>query len=291
MTLRLLYLLCCQVLRWLALLTRSSAARDAELLVLRHEVAVLRRQVARPRLDGADRAVLAGLARLLPGPIWRGLLVRPAPLLGWHRDLVRRRWTYHHRRGRPRVAAELRALVVRLAGRTRPGGSAAATASCAASATGTGSGPARWGPSCSALASIRHPSGRPSRGGSACVRRRPGCWRWTSCTVDTVFLRRVCVLFATQIATRRGQVLGVTAQPAGRGWPGRPATWCWTLRRVLVGSGWCAATGRPRSPPRSMRSLPPRGSRCCACRCGRRGRTPPRSGGWARCGVSCLTGC
>ena len=115
MTLRLLYLLCCQVLQWLALLARSSAARDAELLLLRHEVAILRRQVTRPRVDWADRAVLAGLARLLPRPVWRGLFVQPATLLRWHRDLVRRRWTYPHRRGRPPVAAELRALVLRLA--------------------------------------------------------------------------------------------------------------------------------------------------------------------------------
>ena len=87
MTLRLLYLLFRQVLRWLALLSRSAAARDAELLMLRHEVAVLRRQAARPRVDWADRAVLAGLARLLPRPVWRGLLVQPATLLRWHRDL------------------------------------------------------------------------------------------------------------------------------------------------------------------------------------------------------------
>ena len=115
MTLRLLYLLFCQVLRWLALLARSSVTKDAELLVLRHEVAVLRRQVTRPRVDWADRAVLAGLARLLPRPVWRGLFVRPATLLRWHRDLVRRRWTYPHRRGRPALAAELRELVLRLA--------------------------------------------------------------------------------------------------------------------------------------------------------------------------------
>jgi putative transposase len=66
MTLRLLYLLFCQVMRWLALLAWSSAAKDAELLMLRHEVTVLRRRVTRPRVNWADRAVLAGLARLLP---------------------------------------------------------------------------------------------------------------------------------------------------------------------------------------------------------------------------------
>jgi hypothetical protein len=161
MALRLLYLLFCQVLRWLALLARSTAAKDAELLVLRHEVAVLRRQVTRPRVDWADRAVLAGLARLLPRPAWRGLLVQPATLLRWHRDLVRRRWTYPHRRGRPPVAAKVRALVLRLAKENPTWGIAASMASCAAWGTTAGSGPVRCGRSCSAPASIRHPRGRP----------------------------------------------------------------------------------------------------------------------------------
>ena len=112
MTLRLLYLLFCQVLGWLALLAHSSAVKDAELLMLRHEVAVLRRQVARPRVDWADRAVLAGLARLLPRPAWQGLIVQPTTLLRWHRDLVRRRWKLPASagpsacgRGAPRVGA------------------------------------------------------------------------------------------------------------------------------------------------------------------------------------------
>jgi Transposase IS116/IS110/IS902 family len=89
MALRLLDLSVCQVLGWLALLARRSATKDAEHMVLRHEVAVLRRQVARPPIDWADRAVLAGLSRMLPRSVWRGLFVQPATLLGWHRDLVR----------------------------------------------------------------------------------------------------------------------------------------------------------------------------------------------------------
>jgi putative transposase len=155
MTLRLLYLLFCQVLRWLALLARSSAAKDAELLVLRHELALLRRQVTRPRLDWADRAVLAGLARLLPRPSWRGMLVQPATLLRWHRDLVRRRWTYPHRRGRPTVTAELRALVVRLARENPTWGYRRIHGELRRLGYRASSGRAPCGPSCAAPVSLQ----------------------------------------------------------------------------------------------------------------------------------------
>jgi hypothetical protein len=89
-----LYLVFVRLTGRMALLARSSASKDAELLVLRQEVAVLRRQNPKPRLDRADRAVLAVLARLLPRRVRTSRLVTPGTLLCWHRRLVRWRWTY-----------------------------------------------------------------------------------------------------------------------------------------------------------------------------------------------------
>jgi putative transposase len=105
---------------WIALLARSSAAKDAELLVLRHEVAVLRRQHPKPNLDWADRAVLAALARLLPRQPRAARLVTPATLLRWHRRLVCWRWTYPRRGGRPPVGARL-AMLIEGPARENPG--------------------------------------------------------------------------------------------------------------------------------------------------------------------------
>ena len=114
-SLRLLYLIFRQVLGLVLLSCRTSSAKDIELLVLRHEVAVLRRTNPRPRLDWADRAVFAALARRLPHALRCHRLVTPDTILRWHRRLVRRRWTYPNRAGRPPIDDVLAALVMRMA--------------------------------------------------------------------------------------------------------------------------------------------------------------------------------
>jgi hypothetical protein len=116
MAFRLAYLMLARALSWLALLARSEAVKDVEILVLRHEVAVLRRHNPRPTLSWVDRALLSALSRLLQVDPRRLRLVSPRTLLRWHAQLVARRWSYPQRQpGRPTTSPTVRALVLRMA--------------------------------------------------------------------------------------------------------------------------------------------------------------------------------
>ena len=113
---KLAYLTLCRSIQALVLLARGDTAKDLEILVLRHQLAVLRRQVPRPKLELADRALLAAVSRVLPRARWSCFLVKPETLLRWHRRLVAGAWTYPHRQtGRPSLDQETQQLIVRLA--------------------------------------------------------------------------------------------------------------------------------------------------------------------------------
>src|SRR6266536_3693799 len=116
MVLSLVYWMLRRLLELLLLWRRSEREKEIEILVLRHQLRVLERQVARPQLRPDDRALLAAFSRSLPRRAWPSFFVTPATLLRWHRELVSRRWTYPHRRpGRPGTPVEVRELVLRLA--------------------------------------------------------------------------------------------------------------------------------------------------------------------------------
>jgi putative transposase len=213
MALRFFYLAFCAVLRILVR-RRGDIAREAEIVILRDEVAVLRRTAGRARLDWADRAVISALAGLLSRDRRDRLVVTPATLLGWHRDLARRRWCSRCRRpGRPAVGAETGELIVRLA-RENP----------------------RWGyqrivgelAKVGIVVSATTVRRTLARSGLEPAPRRDGpTWREflraqtdgvLACDffcVDTILLRRVYVLFFIELSTRRVHLAGVTRNPNG----------------------------------------------------------------------------
>lgn len=111
-----LYLFTRRVLELIVLLGRGDRAKELEILVLRHELSILRRQVGQPRFEPRDRVLLAAFSRVLPRRSWNAFSVRPETLLHWHRRLVARHWTYPHRRpGRPPISRDVRELILRLA--------------------------------------------------------------------------------------------------------------------------------------------------------------------------------
>ena len=147
------------LVRCLTVLTRHQASKDAEILVLRHENAVLRRQVGRVRYEPGDRLWLAALSRLVPRRQWGEVfMVTPATLLAWHRQLVARKWDYASRRrpGRPSTAAAIRKLVIRMATENPAWG----TGGCKANRSGsaTRSPPPRSGRSCTTPGSAPRPA-------------------------------------------------------------------------------------------------------------------------------------
>ena len=216
MSLRLAYLAVLRVFGWLALLARSDRAKDAEILILRHQVAVLQRQAGTPKLSWADRAILAALARLLPAATSASLrlIISPRTLLRWHADLVRRRWAYPRRTpGRPRTAQAIRALVLEMA-RDNP---AWGYRRIHGELTGLG-----YKVAPSTVWQILKDAGidpAPRRAGQTWRAFLAGQAKTILAAdffhVDTVFLRRLYVLFFIEHGTRRVHLAGITAHPTG----------------------------------------------------------------------------
>ena len=210
------YLLVYRLLGCMMVLARRKASKDAELLVLRHENAVLRRQIGRVRYQSADRLWLAALSRLIPRRRWGEVFaVTPATLLTWHRRLVTRKWDYTNRRrpGRPSTAAAIRTVVIRIAtdnptwGHRRVQGELVKLGHPIAAATvwqilhdaGIDPAPRRTGPTCKQFLTAQ----------------ARGILAVDFVHMDTVLLRRIYALIIIEHGTRRVHLAGITANPDG----------------------------------------------------------------------------
>jgi putative transposase len=213
MALSFLYLAFVRIVQLLQILRADDNELAIEVVMFRHEVAVLRRQVARPALEPCDRALLAGLSRLLTHGRMGRFFVQPETLLRWHRDLVRRRWTYPHRAGRPSVPAGTVEIVLRLARENPTRGYRRIHGELATIGM-------RLAPS-SVWAILRRPGidPTPSRTGPSWTAfLKSQASSMLACdffTVDTVILRRLYVLFFIEVDTRRVYISGITANPTG----------------------------------------------------------------------------
>jgi putative transposase len=180
-SLRLLYLILLRVLNLLLLLGRSLASKDVEHLVLRHEVAVLRRVNPTPRLDRADRAVFAALDRRLPTMLRGHRLVTPGTILRWHRRLIAQKWTYPNRIGRPPIDDAVAVLIERMARENHSWGYQRIQGELLKLGHRVGASTIRR--VLRRLGYLRRRSGTPTRpGGSSYAPRRRRCWRVTSST-------------------------------------------------------------------------------------------------------------
>jgi putative transposase len=213
MALSFLYQAFVRMLELLRLLRRDNNDLAIEVVMLRHEVAVLRRQVARPALRPSDRAVFAGLSRLLGRRHQARFVVQPETFLRWHRELVRRRWTYAHRPGRPSLPAGTVQIVLCIARENSTWGYRRIQGELATMRI-------TLAPSSVWAILSRHGIDRtPGRTGPTWTEfLKSQASSMLACdffTVDTVLLRRLYVLFFIELDTRRVYLTGITASPVG----------------------------------------------------------------------------